>query len=196
MSRYFEKMVHPRFAGRAGTSGRSAALGRRAQALETTRVNSDSKGSIGIEISPDHLVLRRDRRQCRDDYECMRGQYYGKTKGTVADGTSLDGTYTHRSAVAGAATVSSTRSYTFTKGGDVTFATSDRMSSDVVDAHGDTVGIWAAYDRGVVAELDAISVVVVSIGDLITMKRSAGRAKDLEDIAALEAIVAEGAHDG
>lgn len=54
----------------------------------------------------------------------------------------------------------------------------------------------AAYARGVTAELGSFSVVVASIDDLIAMKRGAGRAKDLEDIAALEAIAAAGGEGG
>jgi len=50
----------------------------------------------------------------------------------------------------------------------------------------------AAHARGVTVELGPVALVVASIDDLIAMKRAAGRGKDLEDIAALEAIVASG----
>jgi hypothetical protein len=54
----------------------------------------------------------------------------------------------------------------------------------------------AAYARGVTVELESTALVVASIDDLIAMKRRAGRPKDVEDIAALEAIVASGGGDG
>ena len=46
----------------------------------------------------------------------------------------------------------------------------------------------AAYARAVVVELDSTPVHVVSLDDLIELKRRAGRPRDLEDIAALRAL--------
>lgn len=46
----------------------------------------------------------------------------------------------------------------------------------------------AAWTRSVRAPLDTTEAPVVSIDDLISLKRAAGRPKDLEDIAALEAL--------
>ncbi len=45
-----------------------------------------------------------------------------------------------------------------------------------------------AYTRSVVMDLGGISVRVAAIADVIEMKRTAGRAKDLEDIAVLERL--------
>lgn len=49
----------------------------------------------------------------------------------------------------------------------------------------------AAYARALRADLGAVTVTVASVGDLVAMKRAAGRAVDLEDIRALEAIADE-----
>lgn len=46
-----------------------------------------------------------------------------------------------------------------------------------------------AVFRAVLMMLEGVEVPVASIADLLTMKRIAGRPKDVEDIAALEAIV-------
>jgi hypothetical protein len=53
----------------------------------------------------------------------------------------------------------------------------------------------AAYARGVEVELGTTRTVVVSLEDLIVLKRQVGRPVDLEDVAALEAISKEGAPD-
>ena len=45
-----------------------------------------------------------------------------------------------------------------------------------------------AYSRGVQAQVGGVPVVVASIEDLITLKRIAGRSKDLADITELEAL--------
>ena len=42
--------------------------------------------------------------------------------------------------------------------------------------------------RAVVVDLDGVAVAVASVADLIAMKRRAGRAQDLADVAALEAL--------
>jgi predicted nucleotidyltransferase len=49
----------------------------------------------------------------------------------------------------------------------------------------------AAYASGVEVELGTTRVVVVSLEDLIALKRQVGRPVDLEDVAALEAILKE-----
>ena len=49
----------------------------------------------------------------------------------------------------------------------------------------------AAYRRALRADLGTTTVTVVSLRDLIALKRGAGRAQDLEDVAALEAIERE-----
>jgi hypothetical protein len=46
-----------------------------------------------------------------------------------------------------------------------------------------------AFARATVARLDSGNVRVVSISDLLELKRRAGRPRDLDDIAALEAVV-------
>jgi hypothetical protein len=51
------------------------------------------------------------------------------------------------------------------------------------------------YARGIRAELGTTHAMVVSLEDLIEMKRRAGRPRDLEDIAALEAIRREISND-
>lgn len=48
-----------------------------------------------------------------------------------------------------------------------------------------------AYARAVQADLGTSTVTVVSVSDLIALKRRAGRPKDLADISALEAMNAE-----
>lgn len=49
-----------------------------------------------------------------------------------------------------------------------------------------------AYARAVHADVGTSTVSVVSVADLIALKRRAGRPKDLADISALEALSAEG----
>ncbi len=53
----------------------------------------------------------------------------------------------------------------------------------------------AAYERAVRADLGSVLVTVVSLPDLIALKRSAGRPQDLEDIRSLEAIARENGCD-
>ncbi len=53
-----------------------------------------------------------------------------------------------------------------------------------------------AYRRGLSVDLDGAPVMIASIDDLIVLKRAANRAKDLEDIAALEAIARLEGDDG
>lgn len=53
-----------------------------------------------------------------------------------------------------------------------------------------------AYRRGVRVDLGGAQVVIASIDDLIQLKRAANRPKDLEDIAALEAIARLEGGDG
>lgn len=48
-----------------------------------------------------------------------------------------------------------------------------------------------AYARAVQADLGTSTVTVASVSDLIALKRRAGRPKDLADISALEALMAE-----
>lgn len=50
----------------------------------------------------------------------------------------------------------------------------------------------AAYSRAVRVSLQEIQVTVVSRDDLVAMKRAAGRARDLEDIAALDELAEDG----
>lgn len=50
----------------------------------------------------------------------------------------------------------------------------------------------AAYARAVRVPLDTTTVTVVSLADLVALKRAAGRPVDLEDVAALEALDASG----
>jgi hypothetical protein len=49
----------------------------------------------------------------------------------------------------------------------------------------------SAYERALRADLGSVLVTVISLPDLIALKRSAGRPQDLEDIRSLEAIAAE-----
>jgi hypothetical protein len=49
----------------------------------------------------------------------------------------------------------------------------------------------AAWSRATIAELGNVRVPVSSIGDLVALKRTAGRPKDLEDIRVLEAIAGD-----
>jgi hypothetical protein len=51
------------------------------------------------------------------------------------------------------------------------------------------------YARGVNVDLGSTRTTVVSLEDLIELKRKAGRPRDLEDIAALEAIAKEDASE-
>jgi hypothetical protein len=48
-----------------------------------------------------------------------------------------------------------------------------------------------AFSRGVRVEVGGATLVVVGLEDLVAMKRGAGRAKDLDDVAALEALAKE-----
>lgn len=52
-----------------------------------------------------------------------------------------------------------------------------------------------SYARGVRADLGTTQAMVVSLEDLVELKRRAGRPRDLEDIAALEAIGREPSND-
>jgi hypothetical protein len=52
-----------------------------------------------------------------------------------------------------------------------------------------------SHARGVCVDLGTTRTTVVSIKDLIELKRRAGRPRDFEDIAALEAIAKEGANE-
>lgn len=54
----------------------------------------------------------------------------------------------------------------------------------------------AAYDRAVHVPLDTTTVTVVSLADLVALKRASGRAVDLADVEALEAIEAIGRAGG
>jgi predicted nucleotidyltransferase len=51
--------------------------------------------------------------------------------------------------------------------------------------------VFATYARAVPVEIEGVQVPVIALADLIAMKREAGRAKDLEDASALEAILEE-----
>jgi hypothetical protein len=53
-----------------------------------------------------------------------------------------------------------------------------------------------ALARAVCFQLGALSVPVASIPDLIFLKRQSARPKDMDDIQALEAILAGKEHDG
>ena len=53
-----------------------------------------------------------------------------------------------------------------------------------------------ALARSLRVPLGELTVPVASIPDIIFLKRQSARPKDLDDIQALEAILAEGAHDG
>ena len=61
-----------------------------------------------------------------------------------------------------------------------------------VEQPSDCEELWA---RSVVVDIDGTTVRVASIEDLIRLKRIAGRAVDLEDIAALESIEERGQAD-
>jgi hypothetical protein len=52
-----------------------------------------------------------------------------------------------------------------------------------------------AYRRGVEVDLDGTHVVIAAVDDLVRLKRAASRPRDLEDIAALEAIARMGSAD-
>lgn len=66
---------------------------------------------------------------------------------------------------------------------------SDRFPATEIDLFVDEPFPFAeAWSRALNAPVQGITIHVASIDDLIALKRNAGRAKDLDDVSALEAI--------